>query len=147
MLILAGHALPGHHGITSGPTAAVQRNIEGQCFRGKHWKLPPWIRAHGSCGRSADPDCIKLSDRLLGVKDLTSASMTGGGVDDEMISGDNDSTLRGLVDVLPHQVLIDGWAAGATEAPGKSLYASTRSRTAARKNFRKFPRAGLVVRT
>ena len=36
---------------------------------------------------------MKLSDQLLGIRDLTGASTTGGGVvDDERMSGDSDST-------------------------------------------------------
>ena len=52
----------------------------------------PLDRGTCSCDLSADPDCRKLSDRLLGVKDLIGVSTTGGGVVDEMISGDGDST-------------------------------------------------------
>ena len=48
MLIPARHALPGHHGTTSGPAAAVRRGREGRYFQGKHWKLPPWKGAHGA---------------------------------------------------------------------------------------------------
>ena len=46
-----------------------------------------------TCGCSTGPVWRKLSERLFGVSDLTGVSMTGGGgVAEDRMSGDNDST-------------------------------------------------------
>ena len=46
-----------------------------------------------TCESSTGPVWRKLSERLFGVSDLTGASKTGGGgVAEDRMSGDNDST-------------------------------------------------------